>query len=352
MTTIEAALWPLSILYGTVARLRARAYESGLFHPRRLDANVISVGNLTVGGTGKTPMVLWIAQRLVQENRRVAILTRGYARSAEAESDEVRIFRARLGDSVSLGVSPDRFDRGRELARTGIDWFVLDDGFQHLQLARDADIVLIDALNPFGGGRLLPSGRLREPKAALGRANVIVITRASHSPAIEAAVRRHSAAPIFYAQTSLDSVCSLAPESDSLEPYAAPSAARPAALASPDQKKWFAFCGIGNPAAFIADLRAWGILVVGQRFFHDHHRYTQSEFDDLAKAAYAARADALICTEKDRFNLSAVKSLPLQTAYCRISLHIERANEFWATVKSTVAASRAQSGVHAAKPSP
>ena len=108
--------------------------------------------------------------------------------------------KARLGERVAFGVGADRIARGRKLAQRGVNWFVLDDGFQHLQLARDVDIVMIDATNPFGGGHLLPAGRLREPKTALARADIMVLTRSIHSPAVEAAVRRDTNAPIFYAR--------------------------------------------------------------------------------------------------------------------------------------------------------
>jgi tetraacyldisaccharide 4'-kinase len=328
MNATEAALWPFSVPYGAAARIRARAYEMGLLKQQRLKAKVISVGNLTVGGTGKTPMVLWIAQRLTAEGNKTGILTRGYGGSREAESDEVQLLKARLGSNVALGVGADRFAMGRELGAAGTEWFVLDDGFQHLALARDADIVLIDALNPFGGGRLLPAGRMREPKTALRRADVVVITRSAQALAVEATVRRESAVPIFYARAALDSI------------RHADSEQRDSEFAGVREKKWFAFSGVGNPAAFLADLRAWGISTVGQRFFRDHHRYTQAEMDALANAARAAGAAGLICTEKDRFNLAAVTAFAVQTAYCRISLRVDRADEFWATVQAAAVRSR------------
>ncbi|HTS10914.1 MAG TPA: tetraacyldisaccharide 4'-kinase, partial [Candidatus Limnocylindrales bacterium] len=208
MSLKESLLWPLSVPYGAASRLRARAYRMGMLKQQRLPGVVISVGNLTTGGTGKTPMVIWIAERLAAEGKRVGILTRGYrgktasepASSAgrvgrstsQSSSDEVQLMTARLGDRVAIGVGADRFARGQELAQQGVQWFVLDDGFQHVQLARAADIVMIDATNPFGGGRLLPAGRLREPKTALARADLIVITRSAHSPAVEAAIRRET----------------------------------------------------------------------------------------------------------------------------------------------------------------
>ena len=328
----QTLVWPLAVPYGTVTRLRARAYEIGLLKSKRLDARVISVGNLTVGGTGKTPMVLWIAARLLDEGKKTGILTRGYHGTTGpngATSDEVRLLKARLGDRIAMGVGADRYARGSELVAAGIEWFVLDDGFQHLQLARDVDVVLIDAMNPFGGGRLLPAGFLREPKTALRRADIIVITRSGRAPAVEAAVRRETDAPIFYARPWLDSVWLVADDAQ-------------VEIKDARRRKWFAFCGIGNPAAFVSDLREWGFQICGPRFFRDHHRYTQSEIDELAGQARTAGADALLCTEKDRFNLSSLQSLPMDIAYCRISMQLDKAEDFWSEVQTNVAISRSK----------
>ena len=124
-------------------------------------------------------MVLWIAERLAREGKKTAILTRGYRGTADPsahglpQSDEVALLRERLSGKVQIGVGGDRYKNGEALVRHGVDWFVLDDGFQHLKLARDADVVLVDATDPFGGGMVLPAGRLREPASALGRADVV-----------------------------------------------------------------------------------------------------------------------------------------------------------------------------------
>lgn len=329
----QSLAWPLTVPYGAATRLRARAYEMGLLHAKRLDANVISVGNLTVGGTGKTPMVVWLAQRLLREGKKPGILTRGYRGTAGPEgrtSDEVELLKFRLGKEVAIGVGADRYVRGKELVAEGVQWLILDDGFQHLQLARDADIVLIDAMNPFGGGRLLPSGFMREPKTALRRADAIVITRSNRAPAVEATVRRETNAPIFYARPQLEcvrSVASGAPKAGYVE----------IDLALAQKRKWFVFCGVGNPAAFVADLREWGFQVCGPRFFRDHHRYTQAEMNSLAGQARAAGAEGLLCTEKDCFNLGAVTSFAMETAFCRVSLQVDRADEFWKRIQTVVA---------------
>jgi tetraacyldisaccharide 4'-kinase len=331
MSLRDSLLWPFTLPYGLVVRARAQAYRRGIFRPKRIDGVVISVGNLTVG---KTPMVLWIVQRLLAEGKKVAILTRGYrgavapagegqktGANSESTSDEVRLLRARLGEGVAFGVGADRFAKGRELARNDVDWFVLDDGFQHRQLARDVDIVLIDATNPFGGRHLLPAGRLREPRSALERADIIVITRSVHAPAIEAAVSQDSTAPIFYAKAHLDSIRTVN------EPGTGESS-----LSEVQKKKLFAFCGIGNPSAFLVDLRDWGFQIVGHAFFRDHHRYTQQDASAIEREARRLGAEALICTEKDAFNLDGVRWKEMTALYCRISLGITGEAEFWRTI--------------------
>lgn len=284
---------------------------------------MIGVGNLTVGGTGKTPMVLAIAERLAAEGKHAAILTRGYRGTTDSgsggvpQSDEVALLRERLAGKVQLGVGADRYQSGATLARHGIDWFVLDDGFQHRKLARDVDIVLIDATDPFGGGLTLPAGRLREPLSALGRADIVVITRSvqAPSPAIEAILRRHTKSPVFYASTRLESVLRV-PRLD-------------VALPMQDWQKarFLAFCGIGNPAAFFEDLRNWGLAPVQQRSFPDHHAYTTREAAELEKAAADSGADALLCTEKDVWNLRNVQFATLPVYCCRISFDLPE--KFW-----------------------
>jgi tetraacyldisaccharide 4'-kinase len=353
----QAILWPLTLPYGAAGYLRAGAYRSGILRPKRLDGVVISVGNLTVGGTGKTPMVAAIAEHLLAEGKRVGILTRGYRSEQSSDrssggpgsatsgrggtSDEVRLLEARFGERVAFGVGADRFARGTELAKRGVEWFVLDDGFQHRQLARDVDIVLVDATNPFGGGHLLPAGRLREPRSALKRADIVVITRSERAPAVEAAVRHYTGAPIFYARAKLDYIQEIGRErsSGSSTKGTGPGggeAGAPKTIAM-EMQRWFVFCGIGNPAAFIADLRAWKFPIVGYKFFRDHHRYTQADVQAIEREAEAARASSILCTEKDIFNLSGVCWGPASDVhFCGIVLRIDREEEFWAAIEAEV----------------
>src|SRR5207249_12066227 len=169
---LRILLWPLSLLYGGAVRLRVLLYQKGWLKQKRLKGTVISVGNLTVGGTGKTPMVLWLAEKFLAEGKKVAILSRGY-RGSGGTSDEIELLRRRLGNRVLFGVGKDRFRAGRRLElQEPVDVFLLDDGFQHLQLVRDLNILMLDGSVKLRDEWLLPAGVLREPISACRRANL------------------------------------------------------------------------------------------------------------------------------------------------------------------------------------
>src|SRR6202047_3506353 len=199
---LRILLWPASKLYGVAVSIRTRLYASGLLKQKRLKATVISIGNLSVGGTGKTPLVIWLAEKLLEQGQRVAILTRGY-RGTAGNSDEVELMRSRLQNRVVFGVGKDRFAKGQLIeSRQAIDSFLLDDGFQHHQLARDLDIVLMDASRPMTQS-LLPAGPMREPLSALGRAGIIIFTRTENTAGAKEAIQRLSNLPIFAPSTRL-----------------------------------------------------------------------------------------------------------------------------------------------------
>jgi tetraacyldisaccharide 4'-kinase len=296
------ALWPLSRLWlagGTVKRWLNSMRQSRLATP------VISIGGLAVGGTGKTPLVLWLAERLKERGHQPAILTRGYRRRiaeshtiiapgerapAERTGDEAQIYvRAAVGP---LGIGADRAGAARLIEERFVPQvFLLDDGFQHGRLARSLDIVVLDALDPFGGGAPIPLGRLRESLAALGRADAIVVTRTApgdNVAAIEARVRRYNAkAPVFASRVAVRGWRDAAGQVAPLPPRVA------------------AFCGLGNPDSFWRTLRELGVAPVWRRAFGDHHRYSRQELVGMAAGARAAGAEALLTTEKDVANLDA-----------------------------------------------
>lgn len=342
MTLVELLLWPLSALYGAGARLRAWTYRAGIVHQRRLRGVVISVGNLTVGGTCKTPMTIWLAQRFAAGGKQTAVLSRGYRPLPQRTrlvggteipsgwNDEAVLLHNRLGNKVKVGVGANRFAKGGELASRGVECFILDDGFQHLQLARDVDIVLLDATNPFGGGHLLPAGRLREPISALRRADIVIITRSEHAPATEGIIQRHTFAPIFYARTELLSV----------ETHSQPASTKNNHLTG--DEKYFAFCGIGNPSAFFDDLAKWGIQVAGHATFRDHHLYAQADLSELESRALAVGADALLCTEKDIQDLTPLRAKRLPILFCKIALRFNDEASLWQSILDKLASAKVE----------
>ncbi len=323
---LRTLLWPLSILYGAGVRVRVWLYAHGWLKQKRLKGRVISVGNLTVGGTGKTPMVIWLAEKLLAEGKQVAILSRGY-RGVNGTSDEIELMKFRLQDRVSFGVGGNRFTQGRRLeSQQSIDVFLLDDGFQHLQLARDLDILLMDASRPLAGEALLPAGPLREPLAAMSRANLIIFTRAETASGTLEAIRKLDQYPVFAATTRLLGFRRFGGEITILganEIGAGP---------------FFAFCGLGNPDAFFRDLRNWGITICGQAVFPDHHRYTQRDTLAVKQEGKRISANAFVTTEKDAQNMSGLnfEEAPLYVAV--IDLVVTPEADFKNVLDQTLAA--------------
>jgi tetraacyldisaccharide 4'-kinase len=323
---LRILLRPASWLYGIAVHLRIWLYREGLLKQKRLNGAVISVGNLTVGGTGKTPMVIWLAEKLMEQGQRVAILSRGYKGSGES-SDEVEVMRSRLQNRAMFGVGKDRFASGHQLeSRQAVDVFLLDDGFQHLPLARDMDILLIDASHSLGKQALLPAGPMRERLSAMARADVLVFTRSETSSETREAVQRLSSLPVFASTTKLMGFRRL--NGDAL--------LRSAEEIGPGP--FVAFCGIGNPGAFLRDLRRWGISPAEHIFFADHHRYTEADIADVERVAAQCGAKVLLTTEKDFWNLSGLK-LPATPVYvATIDLEIAGERELLEVVQRRIEA--------------
>ncbi|HTP70150.1 MAG TPA: tetraacyldisaccharide 4'-kinase [Dongiaceae bacterium] len=310
---LRLALWPLSALYGQITKVRAALYARGLLRQHRLNRPVISVGNLTVGGTGKTPMVVWLAERFLSQGKRVGILSRGYKGSG-GSSDEIELMKSRLDNRAVFGVGPDRFAKGKEL-ESQVDLFLLDDGFQHLQLARDADILLMDASQPLARQNMLPTGRLREPVSAMTRADILIFTRTETVPGTSAALARFQDFPVFSAATRLLGF-------RRLEAHAQPSP-----LDEITSGSFYVFCGIGNPKAFFRDLENWKVPIASRCEFPDHHHYDQRDANEIEAAAKTAGAAALLTTEKDSYNLFDVtfSQLPIYVAVIDFEIAKEEA---------------------------
>jgi tetraacyldisaccharide 4'-kinase len=312
-------LWPLSVLYGGYVRMRAWLYANGWLKQKDLRAKVISVGNLTVGGTGKTPMVLWLAEKFLAEGKRVAILSRGY-RGTAGTSDEIELMKHRLQNRVEFGVGKDRYAEGQRIEQQKpIDVFLLDDGFQHLPLARDLDIVMIDGSHKLKDQWLLPSGVLREPISACRRADILVVTRKTERPDIAAGDAHESS--IFYAQTRLLG----------FRRYGSESSIHP--LSEIGHGPFFAFCGIGNPQAFFDDLSRWEVPVAGESIFRDHHRYTADDLRRLEKTAQRAGAITFLTTEKDAENLGQGTSTTIPIFVAVIDFAMTAESEFIAVLE-------------------
>ncbi len=303
---LEQLLRPLTPLYSGVVRARAAAYRRGLLPRVHLPRPVVSVGNLSFGGTGKTPTVVSLVRDLARRGRRPAVLTRGYGRRgsdplfllgpdalapAERAGDEPLEMASRL-PGVPIVVDADRVRGGRRAIDAGADVLLLDDGFQHLRLERDLDLVLIDAGDPWAGGHLPPRGRLREPLAAMARASAILVTKLGEDLEILEAIRA--------------TVRSFAPRvpvhGARLEPSRLVTPGGLLPLESLRGRAVVAFAGVGRPGAFEELLEGLGAEIAATRWFEDHHRYTGREIKRLSRLA-ARHGAVAVTTAKDAVKL-------------------------------------------------
>jgi tetraacyldisaccharide 4'-kinase len=303
---LRAATGVIEPFYSTAMRVRNRLFDAGMLPSHDLGRPTISVGNITAGGTGKTPMVRWLAEKLRERGRHVAVLARGYKSSSPAGGDEqIMLERALNGGClprVELLADPDRVRAAAGALRRdpSIDLFVLDDGFQHRRARRNLDLVLLNGPEPFGFGHVLPRGLLREPLAGLGRAGAIVVTHAdqisaAEMAAIESQVRRYGPQiPVYRSVHEHVALWNSA--------AGAPDARRP--METLGQVPFFAFAGIGSPARLDQQLSRWGATCRGSRWFADHHAYSAGDLRELESAARSAGAEVLLTTEKDWAKLS------------------------------------------------
>lgn len=312
------ALWLPSLLYGGVMRMRTALYRSGLLRVYRASVPVISIGNLTAGGTGKTPVTDALARRLLARNLRVAVVSRGYGGRCPGEVGKVSggdgallLTPAAAGDEpcllaernprLSVYVARRRRRGVAAAVADGAQCVLLDDAFQHLAVARDLDIVLLDARRPFGNGHLLPAGSLREPPAALRRAGLLLLTHADGAaksiplPGVPTIACRHR-----LANHLLD------------------SAGRPASWSAVTGANCLAFAGIAHPEDFFAALRGRGVALAAAWPLADHQRYTPEQLRSLSRECDNGRV--LLTTEKDAVKLRA---LGFDKPYYRVPLELE-----------------------------
>ncbi len=341
-TLLAGLLRVLSWAFELLVRLRLWLYRQRLFRDTPLGCKVVVVGNLTVGGTGKTPIVHKMAQILARRGRRVAVLSRGYKGSTdsmlkrfwrwlshgsrpeplvvsdgskvlagpdEAGDEPYMLARNLLADGVVVIVDRDRVEAGRfALRRFGVDTILLDDGLQYLPLRGQINLLLVDSRDPFGNGAMLPRGILREPVSNLSRASYVFLTKSSGPPDPElvALIRKHNPAAEII-----------------------PCAHRPSDLVAVDaegvlplswikDKRVAAFCGIATPERFEETLGALGAVMVSSRRFLDHHAFTDEDLDEVLEQALASGAEAIVTTEKDAVRLQSRFRPPLPLLFVRL----------------------------------
>lgn len=304
-----------SVPYGLAVRLRNWGFDRGWISSQRVEVPVVSVGNLTTGGTGKTPCVEYVARYFRQRDRRVAILSRGYA-AESGPNDEALVLEENLPDVPHLQGADRSLWARAAIEELESEILVLDDGFQHRRLARNLDLVLLDATDPWGGGHLLPRGLLREPPSSLQRAQVILLTRCDQVPAEQLTALRQR-------------IGRLVPSVPVVE-----TTHQPVDLASSDgavlsldvlqDRPVAAFCGIGNPEAFRRTLLDLGADVRDFRTFADHHPYGRSDVDSLRSWARGMDpATLVVTTQKDSVKLRLGQLAGRPLAALRIRLNVE-----------------------------
>jgi tetraacyldisaccharide 4'-kinase len=300
-----------SVLYGAAVRMILAGYHTGILRRKHLSVPVISVGNLTLGGVGKTPMVIYVARLLKAKGFKPAVLTRGYMPEGQADaSDEAQVLRQVL-DGIPVVVDRDRYRGGlKAIEDHRPDVIILDDGFQHWRLFRNMDIVLVDAVNPFGNKHALPAGILREPLSSLKRADVVVLTKTDQADA----------------EALKEYVRSLHPKAPILK-----TIHRPTALVNTMtgnllqltklEQPVVAFCGVGNPESFKATLASLNAACKEWIVFADHHPYGLADMERLKVACEKHQIHTLVTTQKDAVKFEAFRDF--WQGYEVYSLNIE-----------------------------
>jgi tetraacyldisaccharide 4'-kinase len=349
MPTIPPVFAPIlylpGLLYEALIRIRNRMYACGRLPQYQLSCPVISIGNITMGGTGKTPFVLYTARTLAQMGLNAAILTRGYGRKNSKQSiflspgqtrivpeeilgDEPALLRRHLPE-IWMGIAKDRFRSGRIIEQQNNSIvFILDDGFQHRKLHRNLDIVLIDPLQPLENNCIVPRGTLREPVWGLQRADILVVNGlpSSYSSALfEARLRKLvPKSPIFFCTQYIHD----------LIPFTYWVHNERLSMSPDLPKTAFLVTAIGNPERFHDDIRRMGIDIRGMRKFKDHHRFSLKDWRDCSRSAEKCGAETLIITEKDAVKIIQPPEFPIRVAIQ--STEIDNPDEFRQWLQSCI----------------
>jgi len=318
LTVARGGLHLAAAAYGMGVRARNCLYDLNIRKAHAAGVPVISVGNITAGGTGKTPFVAWLARLMAIHKMRPAILSRGYGRHEHLGVDDENAMLAQHLADIPIVVDPDRV-RGAQTALREHDaeLLILDDGFQHRRIARDLDIVLIDAVWPFGGGHLLPRGLLREPLGQLARSGFIVVTRSGLvSTRDRQAIKEqlaHAArgVPVAFCDCTIEGIRPL---------HGEVPAPHPQDLAS---GQWAAFCGIGNPEGFRLTLERAGCSPAPFTVFPDHERYALAQIDRILAEAQKVGCTGILTTEKDAVKVEKLLPKPSQVPIYTVQTALE-----------------------------
>lgn len=303
---LRGGLRLLELPYGAVISARNYLYDRRIVPIEHFPIPVISVGNLTLGGTGKSPMVAWLCRFFLEQNAHPGLVSRGYKKSSQSGNDEFLEMSQRFPTIPHLQ-DKNRVEAIRRLLRTEkVDLIILDDAFQHRRVERTIDLVLLDATAPFGFGHIFPRGTLRESLGSLRRADAVLLTRSDLvSEAERQAIRQRVLAfhpNVIWGETVHVPASLVSIESLSAEP-----------IKSIRGQSALAFCGIGNPAAFQKTLEHCGVRVAKLIPFPDHHRYTSRDAGEIVRTAKELGTDSILCTMKDlvKINRSDFAGLPL-----------------------------------------
>jgi len=285
---------PLAAIYGQVMHLRNLCYDRQWFKTHWLEVPVISVGNLTTGGTGKTPMVILLANLAGQAGLTPGIIMRGYGSKPGHDADEVLLLRREL-PGVPIVADPDRIAGGKRAIEQSAQILIADDAFQHRRLGRDLNICLVDVCFPFGGGKILPAGRLRESLTGFKRADMVILTRCDQATSEQ----------IDELKSKIRSLTDSIPILTSQHRVRRCVDASGTVITDLQGKKVFAFAAIGRSESFFNTLRESGVTLTGTRSFPDHHYYTSGDLQQIHAEFVQQGSDLMICTAKDMVKIGS-----------------------------------------------
>lgn len=331
---LRFSLGILAIGYSLIVHLRNLLYSKKMLKVHKVDAAVFCIGNITVGGTGKTPLVVWLCN-LIAKQFKYAILTRGY-KANQNHIDEPAVLTESCPETKVI-INPDRVAGATEaINKYAAEVLVMDDGFQHRRLYRDLDIITIDATQPFGYNKLLPAGLLREPVSSLQRADAVVITRCDQVAKTQLNELEQTLKAINPDMVIAKSIHSPA--------YAKSKDGKEISVEQLNGKKVFAFCGIGNPDAFFNTTIDIGAHLAGSKVYNDHYHYTGACLTEISEQAEEAGADLILTTQKDWTKITNTEFLISDSqmhppfAYLAVKIKfLTREDKLTALIKDTLA---------------